>query len=338
MNPDDMVILKAGMIKSGNVWLWTLLRSIARHAGMKEKGYVLSPEAEQWARNVARDLTGMERADGIQIGRHSCHIKFGPYVGNRIRDIDAYVSQCRHVWTHSPIHPTNIDTYRRFHRIVYIIRDPRDIAISFARWAFTPSVLKVFPHYRYDRDPAQFLASHLDYILRTWVSHVGSYLQWHQKLRIHIVFYERLLHAFDEELGRLLSYLGINLAETGVTAVKEDVAFEAMKRHNPMHLRAGMSRQWVESFGEEQQRLSELIAGRMLRLLHYPVSIDEPERLPVIPAGFSGEDLEEAIAQARRGFRDHVGRIYGFLTGSRPVMARLHSLGRWTKEQLAGTE
>ncbi|NJO71820.1 MAG: sulfotransferase domain-containing protein [Oscillatoriales cyanobacterium RM1_1_9] len=161
----------------------------------------------------------------------------------KIIDIDDYICQCSQVWTHSPVNSLASKILSKFDKVIYIIRDPRDVAISYSRFAFTEHKLNNSPSH-YEPDPETYLENQLDQMSRYWVYHVGSYLKHQERLNIYPIFYEQLLHSFDSELIKLLKYLEIELNSSVMAQIKQEVSFTTMQRQSPNHLRQGTSRQW----------------------------------------------------------------------------------------------
>jgi aryl sulfotransferase len=78
------------------------------------------------------------------------------------------------------------------------VRDPRDRALSSAKFAFTPYMQEHYPtEYA---SPEAYLEGEYERLLDQWVWYTANYLLYRKKLDIHFVFYERLLEGFPGEL------------------------------------------------------------------------------------------------------------------------------------------
>jgi aryl sulfotransferase len=122
----------------------------------------------------------------------------------------------------------------KFDKIVYIIRDPRDAALSHARFVLTPYMKKYFPNDFESKE--EYLEKQLEGKLTSWVQHVAPYIAYSDDFDIHVVFYERLLNSFADELDRLVDYLEVTLTEQERRSVEEAVTFQSMKEENPEHV------------------------------------------------------------------------------------------------------
>jgi aryl sulfotransferase len=275
---------------------------------MEQKSFIQSQPIHELAKMW--DLSYKEQADidVLDIEPHKCFYRISSIFRMPIEDIDNYLDRCTHVWTHSPFCERSFVVLPKFDKVVYIIRDPRDRAISASRFRFTPYMKKYYPHG--EPDPDTWLAHRLESTMRHWVQHVGGYLKHKDDLEIHVVFYERLLRSFDTELSELLDYLGIELDDEAISHIKHEVDFTTMKSKNPQHVRKGKSGRWMEVFTEAQKKQAARIAGPMLQLLNYPFGEDQMDSsLPCVPVQLSTSQVEKAIAHAnRRVFLEKVKR------------------------------
>ena len=80
-------------------------------------------------------------------------------------------------------------------------------------------------------------------------------------LQIHVVFYERLLRAFDVELAALLTYLGTDLDDGALAELNQEVSFQSMKARGPHHVRKGMAGTWGQVLTSAQKERAVRIAG-----------------------------------------------------------------------------
>jgi aryl sulfotransferase len=260
--------LQIGLSKSGNLWLYHILQKTRLAAGLPSKSFIqdqpIYPIAETW------DLSFPEQAsiDTLVINPTQSLYRISSIFQMPIEDIDAYIRQTSHVWTHSFFGPLSAKIYPKFEKLVYITRDPRDVAISLSRFAFTAYRLKHFPSGA--KNPHDFLEKNLIETLKQWAGHVGGHLLEKERFNIHFVFYENLMSNFSKEYDDLLKYLGIRLNASQREQIEKEVHFETMKVERSQHLRKGRSGQWSEILSRTQCRKAEKIAGPLLDLLNYP--------------------------------------------------------------------
>ncbi len=310
-----MRILQAGRPKSGNYWLYKILQSVATYGGLEQHSFIQNHPIHKLAKNWPLSYKEQAGIDVLDIEPYQCFYRISSIFRMPIEDIDHYISQCSHVWSHSEFCDQCLVVLPKFDKIIYIIRDPRDAAVSMSRFAFTPYMLKYYPHNK--TDPDTYLADGLNHKVRYWVQHVGGYLKYKDTLHIHVIFFERLFHSFDTELARLLAYLEIELDQKAIALVKREVDFSTMQRENPHHVRRGKSGQWAEILTHEQKGQAVDIAGPMLRLLNYPLSENQVDNtLPNVHAQLSVDQIEQAETSAshtRRTFIQKVKRVYEFI-------------------------
>ena len=294
-----MVILQAGLAKSGNFWLYKILQNIITYGGLKHSSFIKSQPIHSVAKTWNLSYKEQADIDVIDIEPHQCFYRISSIFRMPIENIDDYINQCSLVWTHSPYCATRNDVYSKFGKIVYIIRDPRDVIISKSRFAFTPYMKKYFP--RAENNPQKFLQKKLTNKTKKWVQEVGEYLKYSEENNIHILFYERLLHSFDKEMQRLLVYLELEANKTHIQKIKQNVDFSTMKRENPSHVRTGRSGGWTKLLTDEQKREVLQIAKPMLKILNYPVNENNLGfHLPALPPKISKKQIDKAIAHSNR--------------------------------------
>ena len=292
-----MTVLQIGVPKSGNYWLYSILHQVMEMGGIRHKSFVqnhpIYQEAQTWTLNFPQQAD----MDVFELEPDRCIFRINGVYSEPIHDIDNYISQCTHVWTHSDFSHNSLTVLPKFDKIVYIIRDPRDVVISLSHMIFMPHVQKNYSP-PFEKSPETFLDNYLDVQLRAWTQHVGTYLKYRDKLNFHVIFYERLLHSFDAELSKLLEYLNITLPPEAFSHIRENVSFKKMHKENPKHVRKGESGQWKQTFTETQKEVTKKITGRMLKLLHYPVSEFNSFGLPYLSAKINHIHLNDAITQS----------------------------------------
>ncbi|HUF89254.1 MAG TPA: cytochrome P450 [Gemmatimonadota bacterium] len=333
-------ILHAAIHKSGNLWLSRILREVTRRAGWEHRSWVQRQPIHPVARTWRLSYSGQADMDFLRIRPDGCYWRISDVHQERIDDLEEYVRRCTLVWSHEPIIPRSVEVLPLFDRIVYLIRDPRDIAVSLSRFVFTPHVLRNWPPH-YEEDPGTFLKHALDGELRDWVAHVGSWLRIRPRIPFHVVFYERLLHDFDAELRGLVDYLEIELPDAELDAIRDAVSFGSMHGADPDHVRKGRSGQWVEALSPGQRAHSVRVAGEMLELLGYPTGAEgtvdgRSEPLPSLPARLDPERLAQAIARAQRGPWDEAKRVVGFAFGDRSLKVKANRVRVWSRGLLSG--
>ncbi len=295
-----MAILQVGLPKSGNLWLYRILENILDAHGVEQRSYIQQQPIYAQAQTWPTNFSGQAGTDVLLIEPDGCFAK----VANSqqrypLVELDDYLHQCRHIWCHSGVCQRTLQIAPKLDKIVYIIRDPRDCGISQAQFNFLPVRLAINPQPTQGyTDPDTYLRHEFGANLRAWVNHVGGYLQYKEQLAMHVVFYERLLYAFDQEVGALLDYLEISLTSVAWAKLKADTAFAAMKAQDEGHVRQGEAGGWRDSLSRAQQRQAAQIAGPLLTLLNYSLDARHPidtDHLPSLPFDLRPEAVQRAM-------------------------------------------
>ena len=274
-----MHLLQSGLPKSGNFWLSQIIQNLLEKANIEEKSFIKEQPIYQIAKDWDMSVRDQANINFLDITETAFFYRIGNIFRYPIDDIDDYIHRCTFVWTHSQFTSKCREVFPKFNKIIYVLRDPRDVAISWSNFVFGPYMQRYYPFVASNEiNPQTYLDSHLIEIVSDWVNHVGGYLQFQEEFGIYFVFYERLLHDFDEELQKLSSYLELELKEPVFEEIKNQVNFNTMKKNNPKHLRKGRQGQWLDLLSEEQNQKVLDLAKPLLQFLNYPII--EEEKLP----------------------------------------------------------
>jgi len=193
-----------------------------------------------------------------------------------IPDIHAYAAATSMAHSHSMWTRETDWLIRAFSHQVVIVRDPRDVAVSWANWIFTPFNRLHRPTIH--ATPAALLAEDLPLRLTEWKVHQKSWLQeGGAELRPHVVFYEQLAADTPRELGRIARYLGLEVGEEARRQVAAKHALGEMKKRQPHHVVRGGWGAWREQLDDRQVHTAQRICGELMKWLGYPLNRAEAE-------------------------------------------------------------
>lgn len=274
-----MKILQAGYPKSGNFWLYRLLQSVMGQAGLERKSFIRQQPIYELAKNWELSYPEQADIDMLDILYPKCFFRISSAYRWPVENISEYVRQSSHVWTHSNICPTSHEVFPLFDKIVYIIRDPRDVLLSKTRFAFTPYMQKHYPTYHPHQE--EFRKKELEAVMDAWRWHVQEYLRHARQLNVYLLFYERLKDDAEAELARLLDYLELKLSARDQQQVLERISFNKMKNNNPQHVRKGSLYGWMDELSEEENLRALSYCYPLLKLLGYP--LERELSLPASP-------------------------------------------------------
>lgn len=293
-----MSILQCGVPKSGNFWLYKIIQQILTRTGQDITSFIqrhpIYPIASNWQLNFPEQA----KIDVLEITDLQYSYRISSVFRMPIDDIESYVNQSPHIWTHSPVCGRTPELLSLFEKKVYIIRDPRDRALSAAKYYCSDYMLKYFP--QEETDPKKFLDKNFEHLMHEWVWHVFDYLRLSNAFRIHIAFFEGFLLDFQDELARLLMHLKVDLDKEQKSQLEEAVSFKTLKRKNPKHLKKGESGYWMEQLSDEHFEKAEIIAGPLIRFLGYPS--DRGEEMQFSPEIQHAvlNDLKQEILHSQR--------------------------------------
>ncbi|GHA42898.1 hypothetical protein GCM10007103_25070 [Salinimicrobium marinum] len=288
-----MNIIQISSPKSGSYWLHTILLQILHKKDMPVSSFIQKQEEYQEVKDLDLSFKGQAEVDMIDIEGDGCYYRISSIVRNKLQDPVSYAKSTSLAWTHSTLCNRSFEIFPLFDKKICIVRDPRDRALSSAKFAFTPYMQKQYPSSY--ATPEDFFEAEYDRLLDQWVWFTGNYLLKKEELDIHFVFYERLLHDFDDELDAILNYLGISLSENERKEIAEAVTFDNMKEKSPGHLQKGKYRKWEKQLSEAEKQLAIDKAGGLLNWLNYPLTSNDKNLLPGIPENLPKQELREIL-------------------------------------------
>ncbi|MBK6265582.1 sulfotransferase domain-containing protein [Marivirga sp. S37H4] len=288
-----MSILQGGVPKCGNFWLYQIIQQILTRSGRSTTSYIEQQPIYKLAKEWDLNFPDQARIDVLQITDLQVSYRISSIFKMPVENLQDYVRQAPHVWTHSPVCKKSGEVLDQFDKKIYIIRDPRDRAISASEYYCSPYMLKYFP--QEETDPEKYLQKNFSKLMHDWVWHVYDHLRLSKEFNIHITYFEMFLHDFSQELNHLLDYLNIELNQNEKEAIEKAVSFAKLKEENPQHLKKGTSGYWKEILTEEQKEESEIIAGPLLRYLNYNIDGKQLMNTGTIPAHDDFELLKEEL-------------------------------------------
>lgn len=168
-------------------------------------------------------------------------------------------------------------------RAVYIARDPRDVAVSFARHTNNEidhivDIMGDDAATSHDKD-----ASHaLFHYLASWNKHVESWLRFDSKKPLFLLRYEDMLEKPKESFSTLVEFLQWDLDEDVLDRAIFNSSFDRLKAQETKHgfeekpeqvdgtfFRSGRAGAWEDILSPEQVEKIEKACGPMMKELDY---------------------------------------------------------------------
>lgn len=161
---------------------------------------------------------------------------------------------------------------RRFRRVIYVLRDGRDVAVS--------HYLYLCGLGRFDGSFEQFLAA--DKVgPAQWAEHVRAWLDARGRRDLLTVRYEDLLADTAGELRRMADFAGLTCETDRLTDAVEQSSFATMRKLQDTsgrpydnaegleHVRRGTAGQWRAWFDQSLLRLFDSRVGEVMRTVGY---------------------------------------------------------------------
>jgi len=271
-------MIQAGYPKSGNYWLYKNLKSLFLSANLELRNFVKEQPIYELAKSWPLSYPEQVDINMVDIFYQAVFWRISSVYRKQLNNYESYAARNSIVWTHSDCISSTRDFFRHFNKHVYIVRDPRDVAISTARFAFTKYMKQYYPSYHQNAD--DYLKYEYDNILRSWNKHVSGYLDYSAKHDLYIIFYERMKKDIHEELQKLAAYLEIDLDSHLFDQIQKITSVQEMKKKSPGHVRTANYYGWQQALSDIQIQKANDICGRLLQFLNYPMN-DAESQLPL---------------------------------------------------------
>lgn len=289
-----MNILQVSAPKTGSFWLNTILKTILKTKNIAISSYIKQQPVYTKLKEQELSFKGQADVDMIDIQEDGFFYRVSSIMKKPVPSIQQYADSATLAWTHSTWCTNSHQVFDLFDKKVCIIRDPRDRALSSAKFAFTPYMQQHYPSAY--TNPEEYLNAEFENLMDQWVWFYGNYLLHKDRLNIHFVCYENLLNDFDREFDSLLNYLNLSLDSSQKIQIAEAVSFQSMKQESPKHLQKGKSQKWISQLSPVQQKTASEKAGPLMEILNYPLTPDAHEKTPGIPKDLPKQQLEEILA------------------------------------------
>lgn len=290
-----MNILQVSAPKSGSFWLNTILKKSLEQAGEEISYYIKTRPEYATLKQEKLSFKDQAGTDMLDIDDNGVAFRVSSLLKEPVPNMQQYSKKASLAWTHSTWCQKTAEVFAFFDRKVCIVRDPRDTALSAAKFAFTPYMQKHYPSSYNSIE--EFFSAEYERLLEQWVWFYGNYLLHSRELDLHFVFYENLLKSFPKEYESLLKYLNLDLSEEEKNTIASEVSFSSMKEENPRHLHKGKSRKWVDGLSIDQIERAAIKAGPLMHIFGYPISPGEGDKLPAMPRDIPKQELEEILSK-----------------------------------------
>lgn len=317
-------ILQGGVAKSGNYWLWKIIDSVLEQGGRDRSRYITQHEIFEKISKY-EDLTheNQSETDVVDFEKDGVYFRVSSIYKEKIVFFNNYLEKASHVWTHSELNGVGEATLVSFEKVIYVVRDPRDVALSMANFSFTPYMMKYMPHY--EKDVASYLNNRLEWQTRSWVRHVCSWLRVGKSENVIFVFYENLKENTASEVARIADFLNVDLDGPAIDKIVSSVSVSNMKKNNPNHVRTGSNGGWHDSLSKKQIDTVNSIAAPLLRAMGYEA--DGVAASPVKSFDFdmySYQDISRFEARSKYSRRDKVRALFALLGGRRTLRDKIN--------------
>ena len=250
-----MIVVSAGMVKSGSLWLWNMTNDLLSAGGLKREG--LPP-----VHSPAEDFIKHDY-EKVVIGA----LSFSRLTRATVSHLKGYSYPAK---THSaPTLPLILFRPWGHIKATYVYRDPRDV------------VLSVLDHAEKAREEDIAMNLRDIYTFEEAVDFVKIQLmiwsKWSYMPGTFKIKYEDLVADTEKALQKLVNYLDLNVSESQIRTVRDRYSRNEMKKAkeitNKTHFNKGKTQRFLNQMDAEQVVYCERAFQPHLERMGYP-SVD----------------------------------------------------------------
>nr|XP_013008502.1 sulfotransferase 6B1-like [Cavia porcellus] len=146
---------------------------------------------------------------------------------SKLEELKTY-SERRVIPTHLSYDLLPVNIKQKQCKIIYIIRNPKDTAVSLFHY------YRENPNLPYIETWAAFFELFLqgEVVYGSWFDHVLSWEEHRNDKNILIIFYEEMKKDFSKSLKKITTFLGINVNDSEVNKIAQKTSFSEMKNNS----------------------------------------------------------------------------------------------------------
>lgn len=275
------VILQSGVAKSGNYWLYKILDAIYTEANIECRSYIRNHSKYKTLKDLKLSFKEQASIDTIKFNSNKLKLYVSNIYEEQIKDPSDYFDKCSIVWTHTEFNRYFYEFEKDISKIIYLVRDPRDVFLSKVNFAFGDYSQK-FRKKRKDKNGFRKNRRYTSSI--RWLYH--NYLAIRYKSRypdkIHFTHYENLLSSTKLEVKKILEFLQIELKEEQIESIITKTSAKFLSEENQGHISPNINiYKWKNILTQSEITDISNICKPMLKLYNYPLTIQSNEN-PII--------------------------------------------------------
>ncbi len=272
------LILLASYPKSGNTWLRALLTSVLHGGVAVDINQLLvanSADRRIYGRTIGVNISDLTAREFGALRRGAFEFGARHFRDRRLLKVhDAWLPAAGDAY---PIPESAIEA------VVYVVRDPRDVASSFARH-FGVTVEQAIqsmgnPRYRLSQK-ADGLRRQVPQLLSTWSVHVSSWLDGFEG-RLHVLRYEDMVRDPYPSFRSATGFMRLPVTDQVLRRSIEATAFEVLKSQEVNNgfverppssagfFHGGRTNGWRDCLGQEQVERIVSEHGPIMRRMGY---------------------------------------------------------------------
>lgn len=122
-----------------------MLQHIYEKAGLEQKSFIKKQPVYEEAQDWQLSFKDQAEVDMLDIEEDGCYYRISSKFRKYIIDVEEYAKSISIAWTHSTYCNKSAEVFEFFDKKIFIVRDPRNRALSAAKFEFTPYMQSHYP-------------------------------------------------------------------------------------------------------------------------------------------------------------------------------------------------
>ena len=253
-------ILQAGVAKSGNYWLYQILKELYKYNYELSEINSFIKSVPEYNKLKKEELSYKDQVniDTVEINKNHTNLYVSSIFKRKITNLDEYVKKASIIWTHSEFNSGAKKLIASVDKVIYIVRDPRDVFLSKINFAFGNYSLK---YLKKRTNKKNFRKNRVFSSSFRWTFHICRAILFKKKYpnKIYFVFYENLLSNPTKEIKKLADFLEFDLDYQYIKNIALKTSASFLRKEDSSHVSKTISLyKWKSKINEQEAKIIDI--------------------------------------------------------------------------------
>jgi hypothetical protein len=148
-------------------------------------------------------------------------------------------------------------------KIIYVLRDPRDVAVSLYHHMRKTGLSQFMNEASFDEFQSQYMRDGKVVFYGLWENHVDNWMSKRHEYDILVLKYEDMIEDASREIQKVANFIGLNLIKSKIDDIAEKTSFKRMTKQDDLFhdesgttssiMRKGVVGDWENHFKDQDE-------------------------------------------------------------------------------------